>query len=444
MKKFNDAKIFSFKPFSKLQFLKDPIHNEINFDEDTAWMYNLLSTQEFKRLQDIKQLGLSVNIFPGATHTRAAHCLGAYEVMRRILSNASFKNISKCEKLTLLCASLLHDIGHAPHSHAFEDYFVTSLDKSGKFLFEHEDLSTKLITNPKGNIYHILKKNKIDPEMVASLISPKHANKQFPLWMSQLISSELDVDRLDYLLRDSYYTGANYGYVDVNALTHWIHFDQKNKQITFMKKAIPVIENFLIGRYHMYQTVYLNEKTSLSVAALWFAFKRIKHLDLKNKFDWQGNNYIKNLIKVFFNELPTSEINLSEYIWISDSTFNNFLLNTYLNNNDAILHKILESYFNKNQYIMLLFDDQNKCNFYYKKFQKQKEHEYFVTKYEPPKKNFYSKNKKLSEILIYDEITKKTNPISKESQIIKNGNELFLQSNKYIYGILIHEDFFKK
>lgn len=436
----NNIKVFTFKPTFKCQFLKDPIHNEINFDQDTSWMYKLLNTQEFKRLQDIKQLGLSINIFPGATHSRASHCLGAYEVMRRVLSNDSFKKISKAEKMSLLCASLLHDLGHAPHSHAFEDYFASSLDKNSKFAFKHEDLSTRLITNSRGNIAPILLKNYVNPNVVASLISSKHKKTNFPSWMAKLISSEIDVDRIDYLLRDSYYTGANYGYIDVNALTHWIHFDQKNKKLSFMKKAIPVIENFLIGRYHMYQTVYLNEKTSLLVGALWFAFKRIKDLDAENKFDWKDNDYIRDVIRVLFNNQSTTKIDLDKYLLLNDSTFNNFLQTTYINTSDKILYKILDSYFQNNKYVMVLFENDAQRDFEFNKFMKEKNSKYFITKYEYPQKIFYSPAEE-TEICIFDENTKQTTPISKESEIIRKGNDLFRQSNKHTSGILVHKDF---
>ncbi len=153
-----------------VQFLKDPIHDEINFGRDTLWMHGLLDTPEFKRLHDIKQLGLSIHTFPGASHTRASHCLGAYEIMRRVLGTESFKPVPKEQKQALLCASLLHDLGHAPHSHAFEDYFATSLDKDAQFAFEHEILSGRLITNPEGRIAPILAKNGVDPQLVAALV----------------------------------------------------------------------------------------------------------------------------------------------------------------------------------------------------------------------------------------------------------------------------------
>ncbi|WP_052663034.1 HD domain-containing protein [Mycoplasmoides pirum] len=438
----NKVKYFSFKPLSKLQFLKDPIHGEINFDDDTLWMYDILNTKEFKRLQDIKQLGLSIHTFPGASHTRASHCLGAYEVMRRILTKPSFKSISKNEKLILLCAALLHDLGHGPHSHAFEDYFLTSLDEDSKYLFHHEWFSVNLITNPKGEIAPILLKNNIDPNLVASLIQhDKKKNNLLPSWMTQLISSELDVDRIDYLLRDSYYTGTNYGYIDSRALIHWINFDSNKKCVSFSKKAIPIIENFLIGRYHMYQSVYLNEKTSLLVATLWFAFKRIKDLDFHNKFDWNNNTELRDVLKIFFANESVKKIDLDKYLFLTDSMFNSFLSTTYLKSKDKILHKILESFFEKNKYIMLLFDDFKIRDFEYKKFTNLENAKYFVTKYEFPTKAFYSPNKNSSGITIFDDTSKKNVSIINDSELIKNGNKLFTQNNKYKYGILIHEDF---
>ena len=146
-------------------------------------MYKLLDTPEFKRLKNIKQLGLSALFFPGATHTRASHCLGAYEIMRQMLLNPSFKWISKTDRLTLLCAALLHDLGHGPHSHAFEDYFASSFSglSGHQRTFSHEHFSVQFIANERGSIAPILLKNNVDPLKVASLIDVKNKVKEMPV-----------------------------------------------------------------------------------------------------------------------------------------------------------------------------------------------------------------------------------------------------------------------
>lgn len=439
-----DFKIFANKSKLKTQFLKDPIHNEINFEGETLWMYDLLETSEFKRLKYIKQLGLSSFFFPGATHTRAAHCLGTYEVMRQTLLNPSFRCINKIDRLTLMCAALLHDLGHAPHSHAFEDYMALSLGNKNDYIFRHEIMSARLLTNPKGEIAPILLKNNIDPELVASLIFSNNKFKNFPIWMSQLISSEIDVDRIDYLLRDSYYTGANYGSIDINGLLHWIVFDSSNNSISYVKKAVPIIENFLVGRYHMYQTVYLNEKTSLLVAVLWFAFKRIRLLDYHNKFNWYEFNYIRDVIRALYSKKNINEIDLNKFILMTDSSFETFLQTIYTNTQDKILKKILDSYFIQNDYVFIMFKDQKYRDELYTKIANDKNTEFNLAKYNYQTKSFYSPNEDFLEIMILDENFKKTISITEESQLIKNGNKIFNKNEKYLFGILTHKQLLKK
>lgn len=441
----NKAKIFTAKSSSKHQFLKDPIHNEINFEGETLWMHKLLDTSEFKRLKNIKQLGLSALFFPGATHTRASHCLGAYEVMRQMLLNPSFKWISKEDRLTLLCAALLHDLGHGPHSHAFEDYFASSFSGSSghQRTFSHEYFSVQFITNERGSIAPLLLKNNVDPLKVASLIDVKNKVKEMPVWMTQLMSSELDVDRIDYLLRDSYYSGANYGIIDSKALIHWAYFDKGNNRVSFAKKAIPLIENFLVGRYHMYQSVYFNEKTSLLVMVLWFAFKRIKELDQANNFEWNNFNYIRDTLRVMFNKKGMDQVQLSDYILMNDHTFETFLQTTYMTCKDEILRKILDSYFYENQYLIFFFSTEKIRDEYYNKLEQQKLSQYNVLKYDYPTKKFYSPSQHSTEITVYDDKSKKSVAITRESELIRQGNNMFTKNHKHRFGILVHRNFLK-
>lgn len=441
---FENIKIMAANSNSPSQFLKDPIYNEVNFEGETLWMYKILDTLEFQRLRDIKQLGLSARFFPGATHSRASHCLGVYEIMRQMLLNPSFKSISKNDRLTLLCAALLHDVGHAAHSHAFEGYFYESLENF-KMVFNHEYLSVKLVTNERGQIAPLLLKNGVDPLMVAALIDTKQKIKKIPLWMAQLVSSELDVDRIDYLLRDSYYTGTSYGQIDARALIHWTFFDQKAQRISFFRKAIPTVENFLVSRYHMYETVYKNDKSTILNIVLWFAFKRIAVLDKANQFDWGAFDYIRDTIRILFTKKNCFSFDLNKYLLLNDNSFDTFLFWVWKNCEDKILIKILESYYLENKFIIIFFKSKDNQLKALKELEKTiKDPLYNLAAYDWKTKDFYNPSSISAEITIYDEINKKSIGIDKESQLIKNRSRIFDDNKKFKYGIVVNHELIPK
>ncbi|WP_052663464.1 HD domain-containing protein [[Mycoplasma] testudinis] len=447
MKKSNLSKkirILSSNSNAKSQFLKDPIHNEILFENNNKWMFKLLETNEFKRLEKIKQLGLSPRFFPGATHTRASHCLGVYEVMRRILNNTSFSQVSqKCRK-TLLTGALLHDIGHAPHSHAFEEYFYTDFTLDSKKIFVHEDMSSELITNPLGEIYPILIKSGVNPQDVADLITANESNKNLNPWMIQLLSSQLDVDRIDYLLRDTYYSGTSYGQIDANVLLHWAYFIPKQNCVAFSRKAIPTIENFLVGRFHMYQTVYFNDKTVLASAVLWFAFRRIKELVKENNFQWGPFDYIGRVLKVLFNNKQIGGANIDDYLRMDDHSFETFLAHLYEHSNDKILSKIFESFFVENKYKIIFFNNKEQRDLVWDEMNLQsKELQYQAVLYDWQHTSFYRGSKNKS-IMVCDELGEKAVPIEHESALIANGNKIFETQALFQFGILIHSDLEKQ
>ena len=133
------------------KFFVDPILKEISFDNENYWMINLVNTPEFRRLSRIKQLGCSDIIFTSASHTRLSHCLGAYEITRRFINQLDLSIEHPYESKVLLCAALLHDLGHGPNSHAFEKY--TGIN--------HEEYTKKIILDKTTNIHKILVQNNL-------------------------------------------------------------------------------------------------------------------------------------------------------------------------------------------------------------------------------------------------------------------------------------------
>ena len=231
---------------NKKRVFHDPIHKEIVIDsskDEELMIMELIETFAFQRLRRIKQLGTASLVFHGAESSRFTHSLGVFCVARKILNrlieiNADFKK----EKFVLYGAALLHDLGHGPLSHTSEQIFSHS----------HEYWSKRIIQN-YAPINTILKKFGNDlPEKIGELFS----NKNFISHpVKTLISSEIDCDRLDYLLRDSYNTGTKYGLVDLERIISALTFSPDGC-IAIKPKGIIAIEHFLILRNIMYRTIY--------------------------------------------------------------------------------------------------------------------------------------------------------------------------------------------
>lgn len=229
---------------------RDPVHDYIHVRDQI--ILDLINTREFQRLRRIKQLGTSSFTFHGAEHSRFNHSLGVYEVTRRIIELFEQQYASKSqndglwqvdEYMVTLCAALLHDIGHGPFSHTFEGIFHT----------DHEALTQKIITSPDTEINKVLQYFGPDfPTKVASVINKTYPNQQ----VVQIISSQIDADRMDYLLRDAYYTGVSYGTFDITRILRVIR-PYKN-QIIFDYSGMHAVEDYIVARYQMYMQVYFH------------------------------------------------------------------------------------------------------------------------------------------------------------------------------------------
>lgn len=191
---------------------RDPVFGDIPVLSKV--IIEVINTPEMQRLRQIKQLSGGHYVFPGATHNRFSHCLGVFYVMSFFLKNPFFNLgtiLSTKEQQKLQLAALLHDVGHGPFSHVFEHvYRMQGLDT------KHEDYSLLLITNHKSQIYQTLKRHRFtsqDIQDIGNYISNNHSSV-----LGNLISSQIDADRIDYLMRDNLYTGVGYGYTDLEFL----------------------------------------------------------------------------------------------------------------------------------------------------------------------------------------------------------------------------------
>lgn len=255
--KLKDTKVF-----------RDTIHGYIRVEYDT--IMKLIDTKEVQRLRRIHQLGGTFMVFHTAEHSRFGHSLGVYEITRRMVSEVTEldESLDEMEKLTVMAAALLHDLGHGPFSHAFESITKT----------HHEDMTIKIILGDS-EINRVLKDEHEElPNLVASVINHTHPNKL----LSQIVSSQLDADRMDYLLRDSYYTGTTYGEFDLERILRTLKV--VDNQLLLKETGIHTVEDYIMARYHMYWQVYLHPTARSFEAIVINLFKRLKEIGSAKEF----------------------------------------------------------------------------------------------------------------------------------------------------------------
>jgi len=242
---------------------KDPIHQYIYVQDRLIW--DLINAKEFQRLRRIKQLGTSYFTFHGAEHSRFSHSLGVYEIARKILSlfeRNQYEEWPVEEQIIVLVSALLHDIGHGPFSHSMEKVFQLN----------HEEWSKRIILGDT-EINSLLKKmdNQL-PERVVEVI-----NKTYPTSIVvDIISSQLDADRMDYLLRDAYYTGVDYGTYDLERILRVIR--PYHGRLVVKESGMHSVEDYLMSRYQMYWQVYFHPVTRSGEIILMKIFQRAKTL----------------------------------------------------------------------------------------------------------------------------------------------------------------------
>jgi HD superfamily phosphohydrolase len=227
---------------SKKKIINDPVYGFIPIKSEL--IFDIISHPYFQRLRHIKQLGLTDFVYPGALHTRFQHALGAMHLMGRVLENLRFKGIeiSEEEFEAAQIAVLLHDIGHGPFSHALEHSLLPGI--------KHESISYLLMAELNKKFDHAL-------DLTLKIFRNSYKRKFF----HQLVSSQLDIDRLDYLKRDCFFTGVLEGTIGIDRIITMLHVYKD--QLVVEEKGIYSIENFLNARRLMYWTVYLH-KTSVS------------------------------------------------------------------------------------------------------------------------------------------------------------------------------------
>lgn len=249
--------------------INDPVHGSIELDPNDKLidkvLIDLIDTPEFQRLRRVRQLGFGFLTYPGAEHSRFGHCLGTMELARRIV-----KQVQKYDDdipmdgiLLVVVSALLHDIGHGPFSHTSEPSF----DPQGNF--PHENWSAAIVQDPTTGVHKVLTaRDPSLPEKVANVIVSNGeflaATLEDYAYLANIVSSQLDADRFDYLLRDAYFSGVTYGRFDVNWLIRNIRPDRtfvKGGQLIVSYKGKHTLEQYLYARYYMHHTVYFHKAT---------------------------------------------------------------------------------------------------------------------------------------------------------------------------------------
>ncbi len=297
----------------KKKYILDPVYKDyiIILPEFTHLVDNYI----FQRLRFIRQLGVCFFVFPGANHSRLEHSLGVYFLCKKFIDTLKEKGIKisiEEEKATLL-ASLFHDLGHGPFSHALEKSILN---------LSHEKITLRLLTyfNIDREIKNIIYK-----------LFSKIYEKEF---LISLISSQTDVDRFDYLYRDSYYLGLPYGIIDIQKLIKEI--EVINNKLAWNKKAFYSLENYLFARYQMYYLVYFHPKNISLEVLLRKIVKRAKEVILNG-----DHNFPYYFVKTIKEE------KIDDFIKLNDSTIISFIYEKAFNCKDRILKDLCNRFINR-------------------------------------------------------------------------------------------------
>jgi hypothetical protein len=274
---------------------KDPVHRYIHVRDQVIW--DLIGTREFQRLRRIKQLGTTYLVFHGAEHSRFNHSLGVYEIVRRMVDDV-FKGRpewDESERLVVLCAALLHDLGHGPFSHAFEHVFDLDHEEFTRYIIMGDTEVNQVLSRVAANF----------PLKVSNVIAKTYENKQ----VVSMISSQIDADRMDYLQRDAYYTGVSYGHFDMERILRVMR--PREDQVVIKSSGMHAVEDYIMSRYQMYWQVYFHPVSRSAEVILTKILHRAKALsETGYKFLHEPTHF-----QAFFDK----NIELEDYLALDES-----------------------------------------------------------------------------------------------------------------------------
>lgn len=314
---------------------RDPVHDYVHVRHQI--ILDLIDSKEFQRLRRIKQLGTSQYTFHGAEHSRFQHSLGVYE-LSQIICDHFVRNYpddwDDSERLLTLSAALLHDIGHGPFSHTFEKIFNT----------DHEQFTIDIILDENTEVNQILKTVSPNfPTKVASVIKGDYPNPQ----VVQLISSQIDADRMDYLQRDAYFTGVSYGKFDLSRILRVIR--PYKEGITFQYQGMHAVEDYIVSRYQMYMQVYFHPVSRGMEVTLDRLLTRARDL-----FEAGELSPSVGVLEAFFENSYT----INDYLKIDDNILMS-IISSWTESNDFDLRELAKMFLHRKPLKSIAFNREN-------------------------------------------------------------------------------------
>ncbi|GMA62233.1 HD domain-containing protein [Alicyclobacillus fastidiosus] len=312
--------------------LKDPVHDEILFDDPLLWA--LVNTPAVQRLRRIRQLGTSYMTYHGAEHTRFAHSLGAYETMRRVLVHlereCGWPSDPRTRRLAL-AAALLHDLGHGPFSHTFESILGVHHERwTHRIMLEDDALRQVLDT--------------VDSDFAKDLVSILQKDGRF-LAIEALVSSQLDVDRMDYMLRDALSTGVSYGRFELARLIRSLTV--QDERVYVKRQSLHTVEQYLLARYFMYVQVYLHPVTVGSDVLVENILRRAKHL--------LADGVAIEIPEALLPVLTGSEVSVASYLRLDESVLL-YAFHQWSTSSDQILSDLADRFLTRRLFAPIVRD----------------------------------------------------------------------------------------
>lgn len=314
----------------------------MEFDDTLS---RFIDTKEFQRLRHIKQLGISYIVFPGAVHTRFSHSLGVAFIMQKVLSHLEANCnllLSKYDKITIILGALLHDIGHGPMSHLFE-----SIEGCGS----HETWCLEILNSLETEVGRLIS-NFNFKEGVLSILTKTYPEE----YITDLISGPLDVDRMDYLLRDSYYTGTHYGYFDLEWLIYSMDVQKKEEKkiITINgRRGLRALEGYFWARMSMFNQVYFHKSARSGEFMLKLIIKRVINLLREGGIKINAPSFI---VKVAEQKKPS----VKELLEMDDNVIWYYIKEEWSKAKDKILADLSQRLLKRNLFKTVIVENEDK------------------------------------------------------------------------------------
>lgn len=308
---------------------RDAVHNIVRVETGSPsgqLIGKLIDSREFQRLRRVRQLGLAYFAYQTAEHSRFTHSLGAFHLATRIVDSLARRcDISDDDSLAVRAAALLHDIGHGPFSHVIESVLG----------FHHEDFTVEAVLSGDTEVGQLLAEHS---DTLANDVADIVRGKFRRMALGQLVSSQLDVDRMDYLLRDSLMTGVKYGIYDLEWVLKSIQINEDDDQLCVSADGIYAVEDYLQARYYMFRQVYFHRTLRAAEAVLQSILKRALWMHSSGRAPWHAGG--------MGSAVAGRKLNLAEHLSLDDSDFL-FHIKRWREEDDPILSDLSDRFINR-------------------------------------------------------------------------------------------------